>query len=117
MLAELKNTNVSTVLKALELSTSKMTAWKKGSVPSGDILVKLADYFDVSVDYLLERTDIPYSLWKKEKPAYLQSGLFSEIQDVISCYCSASPEVRKMMMDFLRFAEDQNKDLGVGTTK
>lgn len=46
----LKPTNV-----ALEIGVSRATAtkWKNGSIPSGDSLIKLADYFDVSVDYLL----------------------------------------------------------------
>lgn len=40
---------------ALNLGYSKNTAskWKYGSMPSGDKLQKLAEYFDVSVDYLL----------------------------------------------------------------
>lgn len=50
------NTNVTSVLKSLGLSTSKGTAWRNGSIPSGDILIKLAQYFGVSVDYLLGYT-------------------------------------------------------------
>lgn len=48
-----KNTNVTSVLKTLGLSTSKGTAWRNGSIPTGDILIKLARYFGVSIDYLL----------------------------------------------------------------
>ena len=34
--------------------------WKNGvQLPGAENLVKLADYFDVSVDYLLGRTDNP----------------------------------------------------------
>lgn len=47
---------VSSLVKTLGLSTSKVTAWKNGSVPKGETLVKIADYFNVSVDYLLGRT-------------------------------------------------------------
>lgn len=36
-------------------SSTMVTKYKKGAVPSGDILVKVADYFGVSVDYLLGR--------------------------------------------------------------
>ena len=40
---------------ALDLGYSKnaATKWKAGSIPSGAALQKLADYFGVSVDYLL----------------------------------------------------------------
>ena len=47
------NITVTKLLKDLNLSTSKGTAWKNGSIPNGDTLSKIADYFDVSVDYLL----------------------------------------------------------------
>lgn len=52
-----KGITVSSLVKALGLSTSKVTAWKNGSVPKGEILVKIADYLDVTVDYILGRTD------------------------------------------------------------
>lgn len=39
----------------LNLSSSKVTLWKNGSCPKGDVLIKIADYFGVSVDYLLDR--------------------------------------------------------------
>lgn len=52
-----QNTTVTAVLKELKISTSKGTAWRNGSVPNGVILDKLADYFDVTTDYLLGRTE------------------------------------------------------------
>lgn len=40
--------------KALGLSSAIVTKWKKtGAVPKGETLNKIADYFNVSVDYLL----------------------------------------------------------------
>lgn len=48
-------TSATEIMKKLGLSTSKITAWKNGSVPNGKILSELADFFDVSVDYLLGR--------------------------------------------------------------
>lgn len=40
-------------------STGNISDWKKGKVrPSVDYLVKIADHFNVSVDYLIGRTDI-----------------------------------------------------------
>lgn len=52
-----KKLTVSSLVQALHLSTSKVTAWKNGSIPKGDVLSDIADYLDCSVDYLLERTD------------------------------------------------------------
>lgn len=50
-----KNLTPTKVVKELGLSTSKVTAWKNGSNPKADIILKIADYLDCSVDYLLGR--------------------------------------------------------------
>jgi len=56
-LCKSKGTTVTALLKELNISTSKGTAWKSGSVPKGDILSKIAAHFNVSTDYLLGNTD------------------------------------------------------------
>lgn len=46
--------------KNLGISGGHLGDWKKGkSRPTIDNLIKIADYFDVSVDYLLGRTENP----------------------------------------------------------
>lgn len=62
------DTDVSGVLRELGLSTSKGTAWRGGAVPKGDILIKLANHFRVSTDYLLGRTDDPSPARQNEPP-------------------------------------------------
>lgn len=54
-----RETDISNVLNALGLSTSKGTAWRNGSIPKGDVLRKLANYFGVTTDYLLGLIDSP----------------------------------------------------------
>ncbi len=44
----------SAVMVAIGLNKSNATFWKKGSIPKGETLQKLAGYFGVSVDYLLD---------------------------------------------------------------
>jgi repressor LexA len=42
------------------ISNGLITGWTQGGkTPSGENLTKLADYFDVSIDYLLGRTNNP----------------------------------------------------------
>ena len=41
------------VIVALGLSKGNIGRWKEGVIPSGDILVKIANYLNVSVDELL----------------------------------------------------------------
>ena len=54
-----KGVSITSVALELGFSRSTPTAWKKGNVPSADAIEKLADYFNVSADYLLGRT--PYT--------------------------------------------------------
>lgn len=56
-----KNKNMSATAVALTLGISRGTvsAWKnKGITPNGDTLQKVADYFDVTIDYLLGKDQI-----------------------------------------------------------
>lgn len=52
-LCKQKNVAPSAVMRAIGLNKSSATYWKKGSIPSSDTLQKLADYFSVTVDFLL----------------------------------------------------------------
>ena len=44
--------------KVVQLSDVNFVRWEKGTQDiTSDNLIKLADYFDVSIDYLVGRTD------------------------------------------------------------
>lgn len=50
----------SQMLKDLKLGVGTFATWeKRGTIPSGEIISKIADYFDVSTDYLLGRDETP----------------------------------------------------------
>ena len=78
----------------LGFGNSSIKKWEKTSSPSIDKITKIASYFDVSVDYLLGRTDI--------------EGSISEIigdEDIISFQRARqrmSPKDRERMMQMLR---------------
>lgn len=84
----MNNTTVSGLVKELGLSTSKVTAWKNGTIPKGDILAKIADYFKVSVDYLLGRTSIPFTIKESANHRKLiyETPLSSEIGPHVIAY-------------------------------
>ncbi len=48
-----KHTTVSKMLNELGLSTGSTGNWKKGQLPKGDVLKKIADYLDTSIDYIV----------------------------------------------------------------
>lgn len=60
-LADKQGISVSKVAIDLGFSENLFYQWKKAS-PKSDRLEKVADYFNVSVDYLLGRTDKPESV-------------------------------------------------------
>ena len=57
----IKNNNVSIqeMLKTVNIGRNAMSHMDNGSMPKADNLAKIADYFNVSTDYLLGRTDNP----------------------------------------------------------
>ena len=52
-------TSPTAVSLSLVFSNATATKWKSGSIPSGKSLQKLADYFGVSIDYLLGKEKEP----------------------------------------------------------
>lgn len=55
-----KNLKPNPVAKEIGVSSGIVSKWKNlGTLPSGETLLKIADYFDCSVDYLLGRTASP----------------------------------------------------------
>lgn len=54
-----QNIKLTPLLIELNLSTGNIGKWKKGTLPNGEILIKLSDRLGCSVDYLLGRTDNP----------------------------------------------------------
>ena len=61
-LCKTHNTSATSVVLALGMSKGNITRWKNNTLPNSDILMKLADYFSVSTDYLLGRESEKISL-------------------------------------------------------
>jgi DNA-binding Xre family transcriptional regulator len=56
-----KKVTLKKMLSDCGLGLNAMSALNKGSMIAADSLAKIADYLDVSVDFLLSRTDNPNS--------------------------------------------------------
>ena len=65
LLCENNNTSPAEVVRKIGITPAATTKWKNGTTPNGDILIKLSEYFNVSVDYLLGLDD---NLTKKQPP-------------------------------------------------
>lgn len=51
--------SITKLCSEIGLSSGVLSKWKSGSIPNGETLIKIADYLNCSVDYLLGRTDNP----------------------------------------------------------
>ena len=60
LLLEERNIVPAQMMKSIGASTGLFSQWRSGlQKPSADKVIKIADYLDCSVDYLLGRTDNP----------------------------------------------------------
>lgn len=87
---EKANTSVTATLKAIGIGTANGTYWKNGSIPSSDVIVKLAEFLDVSTDYLL--------LGKE----HIRAEHFSEEQELINDYNSVDIVAKAMIRERAR---------------
>lgn len=70
-----RGVKVTNVVSELKMGSGNLSNWKSGRMPRGESLSKLADYFHVSTDYLLGRTDDPSPVEAGEDPSPLRSTL------------------------------------------
>lgn len=73
-----KNLTPTAVVKELGISKANITNWRNGGNPSAEVLVKLADKLDCSVDYLLDVQKTPQRIsdmfWDKALKGMLSTS-------------------------------------------
>lgn len=107
------------VCKDLGISQGTVSNWKKrNSTPSGDLLSKMANYFNVSIEYLLtghEKSDDFAEVMKEvnaEQAFYQDENLLSlDEAEVVSIYRLLPDDQRRAFVDYGRFLLDQTKIL------
>lgn len=83
-----KNLSPNAVATELKIPSGSITAWRNGATPRTKSLTKIANYFGVSVDYLLTGE-------KEKAPGITAESLTDEEQELISIWRSVmSPEER-----------------------
>ena len=74
-LANLKGISISKLLLDCELNKNALyTMQSKGYFPRVEAIAKIADYLDVSVDYLLGKTDIPQVINFPDRGAFMYNS-------------------------------------------
>ena len=96
-----KNKTPTSVISELNISRGSVTHWKSGKVPHHNTLIKIADYFGVSVDYLLGKTDTP------ESP---KSALSPGKQKIVDMCDSLSAEDLQKVIEYTEFIIAKKKE-------
>lgn len=82
-LASAKKISVAQLERTLNLSNGSISKWNSSN-PNSEPLLKVANYFDVSTDYLLGRTDQPYWTLTEKDDADIEKDLERLIEDLDS---------------------------------
>lgn len=70
--------------------------------PSNEMLLKLADYFDVSLDYLLGRSAVRNQKILNEELSDAEFALYGEAKDL-------TDEEKQKVLDFIKFTKSQRQ--------
>lgn len=94
------------IIEMTGVSSPAITGWKKGSAPKADALIRIATYFNVSIDYLLEKTD------QKEKPSGDKTERLSDMhREIMERLSTLSPEKLREAESYIDFLlAQQEKD-------
>lgn len=101
--------NITNLISELGFSAGNLSRWKKGGEPRGNTLSKLADYFHVSTDYLLGRTDDPSPLGEEKAPTPVSEGELNEtVQRFMPLVDKLTPEQQQLLLAQLQAWTGQN---------
>ena len=98
------NTKPNPVCKELGFSTATATHWKKGQLPGLASLDKIAKHFNVSVDYLLGKTDI-----KEKQVTQDEQPVSDDMKLLIEKSSTLSPDEIAKTLEYVEFLKSQRK--------
>lgn len=97
------------ICREMKISKQKLSAWKSGySLPNYGDLMRLADYFEVSADYLLGRSDdFGTVVVKAEKTGEFLS---KDEKSTLKEYRGLSAEGKRLARSYLAFLKYNEKN-------
>jgi repressor LexA len=102
-LCENNNKKPTAVIVELELSRGSVTHWKNGKIPSSYNLKKIADYFGVSVEYLMREEDNAPTIASETQPLDRENLRMVPLYETVAAGFSAyaSTDVQDYMPVYL----------------
>ena len=107
-LREELNLTQAEIAEVIKTSRTNIGRWEKGlNEPTASQLIKLADFFDCSIDYLLGRTDeFDYAKSTKKKSAELTSSEQTLLED----FRSLPKPDQAQAQEYMRFLANRYAD-------
>ncbi len=111
-LREKNNLSQKEFARILNISNSTLSQYESNvRVPSDDIKIQIADYFNVSLDYLLGRPDPHHIDKEKSKVSELEEDFPEGISVLYRANKNLTPEQKEVMLRMIKatFFEDEDK--------
>ncbi|HBF1646944.1 helix-turn-helix domain-containing protein [Clostridioides difficile] len=108
-LREEKDVKQVELAKVLKLTSATLSQYEKGiREPNNDTLSKLAEYFNVSTDYLLGRTNIRNTTKSAELEIIEKLNFSDDIKEALRMISELSPANQEKMMKIAKvFLEEE----------
>lgn len=107
LLREQHNLNQTEVAKVLNISRQAYNFYENEKRdPDTSMLIRIADFYNVSLDYLLGRTNDPSPVTKEKTPSY-QEEVLRDIEDI-------TPEMVSELRQFIGYLKHR-KGVATGT--
>ena len=90
------------LIKRFNLSSGRYSQYETGKrKPDYELLIELADFYNVSLDYLLGRTNDPSPITQKKTPSY-QEEVIQELEDI-------TPEMASEIRQYISYLKHKKE--------
>lgn len=97
------------LLTDLGINKNAFVDWDKNkTIPNGEVIAKIADYFHVSTDYLLGRTDDPQPVGEEKPTPVSEDGLNETAQVFMPLVDKLTPDQQQLLLAQLQAWTGQN---------
>ncbi len=99
-LCDKHNVSINKMLQECNAGTRTYHNILSGSIPSADKILKIAEFFGVSTDYLLGKTDIPVFATPEQTDNFTEES------------ADLTPEERDKIIEYMKFLKSQREEKG-----
>ena len=107
LLCKKNNVKPSDVYNSTQISTATLSSWKKGTyTPKQDKLQKIADYFKVSVDYLMTGENVIEEFSDESASLVFQIRKDLELSEALRKYFKLSDVKKKHVVELINLLSE-----------